>query len=145
MTPEMAYSQTGTLLTQGFEQCRLIPYRDSKGVWTNGWGNTHGVIPGLLITQEQADADLAGNLKGAVYEVNHYVAIDLSQPEFDALVDFVFNLGAGNFESSTLLRLINVGDLAGAAEQFERWDRCDGTVLAGLLRRRVAEKQEFLS
>ena len=84
-------------------------------------------------------------MQGAVYAVNHYVAITLNQEEFDALVDLVFNIGATNFASSTLLRDLNAGDIAGAADQFERWDQCDGTVLAGLLRRRIAEKQEFQS
>lgn len=143
MTPEMIYSQDGTLLTQGFEQCRLVPYLDSKGVPTDGWGNTHGVVMGVPITQAKADADLARNLQSAVYDVNHYVAIHLSQPEFDALVDFVFNLGVGNFASSTLLRKLNRGDLVGAANEFEKWDLCDGKPLAGLLRRRKAEEAEF--
>lgn len=144
MTPAMTYSATGTLLTQSFESCRLTPYQDGKGVWTDGWGNTHGVIPnGPPITQAEADSDLQINLQAAVYAVNHYVAIHLSQPEFDAMVDFVFNCGAGNFASSTMLRKLNMGDLIGASVELEKWDMSGGVVVAGLLRRRKAEEALF--
>lgn len=144
MDPAMVYSGKGLAVTKDFEKCRLVPYQDSKGVWTDGWGNTHGVIPhGPAITQAKADADLVLNTADAVYAVNHYVAIRLSQPEFDALVDFVFNVGTGNFSSSTLLRKLNRGDLAGAAQEFERWDMSGGVHLAGLMRRRLAEQAEF--
>ena len=144
MKLDMIY--TGQALTKSFEGCKLVPYRDSAGVWTDGWGNTHGVIPnGPAITQAKADADLDKNLANAVYAVNHYVAITLRQPEFNALVDFVFNVGAGNFASSTLLRRLNCGDLAGAATEFERWDMSGGKHLAGLMRRRLAEKAAFLT
>ena len=63
--------------------------------------------------------------------------------EFDALVDFIFNLGAGNFRSSTMLKLLNAGNYHAAAGEFEKWDRCGGVELAGLLRRRQAEEAEF--
>lgn len=142
----MVYSGAGLAITEDFEKCRLVPYQDSKGVWTDGWGNTHGVIPhGPAISQAKADADLVKNTAEAVYAVNHYVAIQLSQPEFDALVDFTFNVGAGNFANSTLLRKLNRGDLAGAANEFEKWDMSGGQHLAGLMRRRLAEKAEFKS
>ena len=137
---------TGQALTKSFEGCRLVPYQDSANVWTDGYGNTHGVVPhGPAITQAKADADLDKNLASAVYTVNHYVAITLRQAEFNALVDFVFNVGAGNFSNSTLLRKLNAGDLAGAALQFERWDMAGGQHLAGLMRRRLAEKAAFLT
>lgn len=146
MNPELQYSPQGQLLTQSFEQCRLVPYRDPKGVWTDGWGNTHGVVPnGPAITQAKADADLLANVQNAVYAVNHYVAIALNQQEFDGLVDFVFNAGSGNFATSTMLKKLNCGDIAGAANEFEKWDMAGGQHLAGLLRRRIAEKTEFLS
>lgn len=144
MTPTMQYSVDGTLLTQGFEGCRLTPYQDVKGVWTDGYGNTHGVIPnGPDISQAKADADLLSNVQGAVYAVNHYVAIRLSQREFDALVDFVFNCGAPAFANSTMLVKLNRGDMVGAANEFERWDMADGKHVAGLLRRRKAEETMF--
>lgn len=143
MNPEMQYSGAGLALTEDFEGCKLTAYQDSGGVWTNGYGNTHGVVPGSTITQEQAVADLHANIQSSVNDVNRLVTIQLSQGEFDALVDFDFNLGSANLGQSTLLSLINSGDFSGAADQFDRWDECKGTVLAGLLRRRQSETREF--
>lgn len=143
MAPPMVYSPTGLLLTQDFEQCRLVAYLDSKGVPTIGWGHTYGVRLGDTCTQAQADRWLTEDVQGAVNAVNHYVAAHLRQNEFDALVDFVFNVGAGNFASSTLLRKLNLGDLVGASKELERWDMSGGQHLAGLLRRRKAEQVMF--
>jgi GH24 family phage-related lysozyme (muramidase) len=143
MNQEMQYSSNGLALTEQFEGCELTAYQDSGGVWTNGYGNTHGVVPGSTITQEKAIADLQANIQNSVNDVNRLVTVQLTQGEFDALVDFDFNLGRGNLATSTLLTLLNTGDFTGAADQFDRWDRCDGTVLAGLLRRRQAETAEF--
>jgi lysozyme len=71
------------------------------------------------------------------------VRVTLTQHEYDALVDFVFNCGAHNFYCSTMLTKLNNGDYAGAANEFDKWDMCGGQHLAGLLRRRQAETQEF--
>ena len=139
----MQYSKNGLDLTEQFEGCDLDSYQDSGGVWTNGYGNTHGVVPNSTITQSQAEYDLCANIQNAVKEVNRLVTVPLTQGEFDALVDFCFNLGSGNLAGSTLLRLLNAGDYQGAAAQFDAWARCDGKVLAGLLRRRQAESAEF--
>ena len=68
------------------------------------------------------------------------VGIQPTQGEFDALTDFTFNCGRYGFDHSTLLRLVNEDDLPEAAEQFERWDKAGGKVVAGLLRRRLAEE-----
>jgi lysozyme len=139
----MTYSKTGLHLTQQFESCRLVAYPDSKGVPTIGWGHTFGVKLGDTCTQEQADAWLMQDVQHSVLTVNRLVTVQLTQPEFDSLCDFVFNCGSGNFASSTLLKLLNAGDYQGAAHEFERWDKSGGKELAGLLRRRVAEEQEF--
>ena len=140
---EMTYSKSGEALTERFEGCALMPYQDPVGVWTDGYGNTHNVTPGVPVTQAQAQADLERNIQSAVNVVNANVTVPLTQGEFDALVDFVFNLGAGNFESSTLLRFLNTGDYADAAAQFPRWDLAGGQVVSGLLNRRIAEENEF--
>ena len=143
-TLPMEYSHDGLCLTKGFESCRLTAYQDIKGVWTIGWGHTGtDVVPGLTITQEQADALLLHDVQNAVNHVNHLVTVDLTQGEFDALVDFAFNCGCGAFAGSTMLKLLNAGDYHGASEQFERWDKAGGKVVAGLLRRRLAEEKEF--
>lgn len=140
----MQYSQSGLKLTEQFESCRLTAYRDIKGVLTIGWGHTGSdVVEGLSISQEQADNLLLHDVQNAVNHVNHLVTIQINQNEFDALVDFAFNCGCGNFASSTLLKLLNTGNLAAAAKEFEKWDYAGGVQVAGLLRRRIAEESEF--
>lgn len=144
----MQYSQNGMKLTEGFESCRLTAYhgeKDPPNVWTVGWGHTHNVHEGDTCTQAQADAWLLEDVQNAVNHINHLVTVVLTQQEFDALTDFVFNVGCGAFAGSTLLKLLNAGDYHGAAAQFERWDMANGKHVAGLLRRRVAEEQEFNS
>lgn len=70
--------------------------------------------------------------------------VPLSQNQWDALMCFTYNLGSANLGSSTLLKLLNVKDYAGAAEQFSRWNKAGGQVLAGLTKRRAAERAMFL-
>jgi lysozyme len=81
----------------------------------------------------------------ATNTVNRLVTAPLSQTEFDAVVDLVFNIGSGNFANSTLLKLLNSGDMSNAALEFDKWSHAGGQVVAGLLRRRQAEVQEFNS
>jgi lysozyme len=140
----MSYSKTGLALTESFEGCRLVGYRDIKGIPTAGYGHTGpDVVVGKTYTQEQVEQWLADDINWANNVVNSMVQISLTQPEHDALVDFVYNVGSGNFHGSTLLKLLNAGEIALAAEQFDQWDRSAGVVVAGLLRRRQAETAEF--
>jgi lysozyme len=146
MNPPMTYSKSGLALTESFEGCKLTSYLDIRGVPTIGWGHTGpDVKVGQVITQAEADALLAEDTQFAVHCVNNAVTVQLTQPEFDALVDFVYNGGCGAFASSTMLRLINEGDAVAAAEQFDVWDWAGGVKVAGLLRRRQAESREFES
>jgi lysozyme len=137
------YSKGGEQVTKQFEGCKLTAYQDQVGVWTIGYGHTRGVTSGMTCTQEQAESWLQEDIQWAVDAVNSNVVVALTQGEFDALVDFVFNLGVGNFKQSDLLRLLNMGDYTAAAAQFPRWDIAGGNAVAGLLRRRLAEKSEF--
>jgi lysozyme len=141
----MIYSNTGLHLTEESEGCRLRAYPDSTGIPTIGYGHTKGVRLGDVCTQEQAERWLREDIAYAEAEVNRVVRVPLTQGEFDALVDFTFNCGRGNFDHSTLLALVNKGDMVHAAAQFERWDKAGGKVVAGLLRRRQAEAAEFLA
>jgi len=145
----MQYSKDGLHLTEQFEGCKLEAYPDpgSGGTpWTIGYGHTGPEVnPGMKITQTQAEDLLMRDVQKAVNAVNALVRVRLSQQEFDALVDFVFNVGRTNFQNSTLLRLLNAGNYKGAAEQFDDWDMSHGKHMAGLLRRRIAERDEFLS
>ncbi|MFG6076976.1 lysozyme [Erwinia sp. OPT-41] len=141
----MKISNRGIELIKRFEGLQLTAYRCSAGVLTIGYGHTRGVKPGDTITGRQADAYLREDLQVAELVVNTNVRVKMTQGQFDALVSFVFNVGAGNFVRSTLLKKMNAGDYAGAAEQFGRWINADGKPLAGLRRRRDAERELFLS
>lgn len=140
----MIYSKTGLHLTEQFEGCKLEAYQDQVGVWTIGYGHTHLVHAGMTCTQDQAEQWLLEDVQEAADAVNHEVVMPLTQNQFDALVDLVFNVGAGNFHTSTLLRMLNIGAYDRAANEFEKWNRAGGIVRAGLTRRRLAEKDLFL-
>ena len=135
----------GINLIQHFEGLRLTAYPDVIDVWTIGYGHTGpDVHPGLAITQAQADALLAQDLARFEQGVTALVKVPLNDNQFAALVSFSYNLGLGNLQQSTLLRLLNQGDYAGAAAQFPRWDRAGGHEVAGLLTRRKAEQALFM-
>src|ERR1700744_5782663 len=106
----MKMSQTGLALTMASEGVRLTAYLDSGGIPTIGYGHTSGVKAGMTCTQAQAEQWLAEDVEGSEYVVNKVVTAPLNQNQFDALVDFVFNLGSGAFQGSTLLKLLNQGD-----------------------------------
>lgn len=143
MNPAMVYSKNGLHLTEGFEQCRLLAYPDVGGVWTIAFGHTAGVYRGMTCTKLQAIQWLLDDLRNSESFVNRVVTVVLTQDEFDALVDFVFNVGSGRFLNSTLLRLLNLGNYLGAANEFDKWDHVAGKVVGGLLRRRKIETAEF--
>lgn len=141
----LAYSGKGLALTEQFEGLRLAAYQDSVGVWTIGYGHTGAdVHPGLTITQQQASTLLLKDVASAVADVNRLVTVPLTQNQFDALVDFVFNAGGGSFSTSTLLRDLNAGNYAAAAAQFPRWVHAGNQILPGLVARRKAEQTLFL-
>jgi lysozyme len=144
----MVTSEAGKNLIKKFESLQLVGYLDAVKIPTIGWGTTRmdGRKPkvGEKITLEKAiqlfDADLAEFEDG----VRDNVRVPLTQPQFDALVSFAYNVGIGNFKSSTLLRLINAGAPARDIQpQFLRWNKAGGKVLKGLTRRRLAEAVLF--
>ena len=145
----MEYSKDGLHLTERFEGCRLSAYPDpgSGGdPWTIGYGHTGPeVVDGLVITQEEAEQYLAQDIKRSEANVNAVVHVELTQEEFDALVDFAFNCGCRNLDSSTLMRKLNAGDYEGASQEFIKWDMAAGHHMAGLLKRREAEAAMFIS
>jgi lysozyme len=140
----MTYSEEGLKLTKHFEGCRLKAYQDQGGVWTIGYGSTLGVKEGDTCTHEQAEAWICEDLADAVSHVNRIVKVPITQTQFDALVDFVFNLGFGSLIKSKLYRKLKAGDYEGAADEFPRWNHVNGKVIDGLTRRRLAERAMFM-
>ncbi len=122
------YSKSGLQLTASFESCKLTAYRDSGGVLTVGWGHTGpDVYEGMTITQDNAMRLLIADIGYAERTVNMLVTYPaLTQGEYDALVDFVFNVGATASAHSTLLRELNVGNIQAAADESEAWDHVAG-------------------
>ncbi|WNJ77764.1 lysozyme [Cedecea neteri] len=146
----MQISDKGIALIKQFEGCCLTAYQDSVGVWTIGYGWTNPVDgkqvkAGMTITQEVAERLLKTGLVSYENDVSKLVKVKLTQGQFDALVSFTYNLGARSLSTSTLLKKLNAGDYRGAADEFPRWNKAGGKVLAGLTRRREAERSLFLS
>jgi len=147
-------SNSGLELIKRFEGLHRVTddgmvasYRCPAGRWTIGYGHTKGVRSGQKITPDQADQFLRDDVQWCEEAVKRHVQVPLSQLQFDALVSFVFNLGEGNFASSTLLKVLNRGEYSEVPEQIMRWNkaRVGGVLkpLRGLTRRRSAEAAMF--
>lgn len=142
-----AISQAGVELIKQFEGLRLEAYPDPATggePWTIGVGHTGGVRPGDVITEARADDLLRQDVTRFEQAVAKLCPIT-TQPQFDALVSFAFNVGEGNLKDSTLRRLHNEGNYSAAAGQFERWNKANGKVMTGLTRRRAAEASLYRS
>lgn len=143
----MKISPEGLALIKQFEGCRLTAYQDIVGRWTIGYGSTDPTyaFEGNTITQDQASLLLEYDLSRFEVGVDRLVTGSVTEPQFSALVCFSYNVGLGNLGSSTLLKLVNAGRINEAADQFVRWARAGGQIVQGLLRRREAERDLFLS
>lgn len=144
----MRISNKGRNFIKGFEALRLVAYPDpgtGGKPWTIGWGHTKGVKQGERITQEQAEQFFSDDL--AVFEltVNSAIKRPMTQNQFDAMVSLAFNIGGPAFAGSTLVKKFNADDIQGAADQFPRWKFSDGKIMPGLVKRRAAEREMFLS
>lgn len=144
MVSTMKIGIDGLNLIKEFEGVRLQAYKCQADRWTIGYGHTTDVGPDDVITEAQAVFLLRQDVAESERAVNRYVHVPLTQNQFDALVSFVFNLGIGNFRTSTLLKKLNAGDYDGAAQEFGRWIHAGGKALPGLVRRREAERVLFL-
>jgi lysozyme len=164
-------NQAGINLIKSFEGIRdgdpstvnLDAYVDPVGIYTIGWG--HAIVwgQGFLrtstpnakaiakqlypngLTMDQAETLLRNDLHATSLPVEGLVKVSVSDNQFAALVSFAFNVGVNNLRNSTLLRKLNAGDYAGAAQEFAKWNKAGGKVLAGLTRRRAAEAQLFMT
>lgn len=140
----MELSARGLRLIQAHEGLRLQAYRDSAGIPTIGYGSTRGVRMGDEITETQALELLEADVERHADGVREAVDVPLTQHQFDALVSFAFNVGVGAFKTSTLLRKLNAGKYEQAADELLRWHYAGGKRLAGLEKRREAERKLFL-
>ena len=141
----MKTGNKGIELIKRFEHLMLNAYKCPAGVWTIGYGHTSGVEAGMEITEEQAEVLLVNDIKPIEALLNGLM-LHLNQNQFDALVSFIFNVGADAFLRSTLLRRIKEGVGAKDIEaQFMRWVYADGKRLSGLIRRRIAEADLYNS
>lgn len=140
----MRTSQNGIDLVKRFEGFSPVAYLCPAGVWTIGYGHTAGVHEGDSIDGDTAEDYLREDLTSAEGAVAKYVKVPLKQWQFDALVSFTFNLGAGNLYSSTLLKKVNRNpDDPSIRQEFEKWVYADGRVLQGLVDRRKAEADMY--
>lgn len=139
----MRTGRDGVELIRHFEGCRFDAYLCPAGVWTIGYGHTADVKEGDSIDQEAAEAFLIEDLETFEQAVTRLVEVPLTQQQFDALVSWTFNLGAGNLAESTLLKKLNNYQYAEVPEQMMRWVRAGGQVLEGLVKRRAAEAALF--
>ena len=144
----MRTNAAGLSLIRQAEGLRLRAYLCPAGVWTIGRGTTvypdgRKVRPGDKCTPEQADEYKAHDVARFERAVESIVRVPLTGNQFSALVSFAYN--CKGWEGSTLIRMLNAGDYAGAANQFPRWNRGGGRVLPGLVKRRAAERDLFLS
>lgn len=140
----------------------LQPKMCPRGIWTVGWG--HALMDEKLsrfligdkdkaeayrqfptLSEQDADEMFDSDLNYFAPAVDKLVKVTLTENQRGALVSFAFNVGVQNFKDSTLLALLNAGDYKSAAQQFLRWNKCQGKVLKGLTLRREAERELFLT
>ena len=147
----MKTSSKGKAIIKQYEGFRAKPYLCPAKIPTIGYGATYYTDGRKVKLSDpaisEADADKLLDKMLVKYEdaVNRYVQVPMTQNQFDALVSFCYNLGQENLRNSTLLKKLNAKDYKGAADQFLRWDRAGGKVLAGLTKRRTDERKLFLS
>lgn len=145
-------SQKGLELIKQFEGLSLTPYVCAGGIKTIAWGNTYYpngkkvTLQDPKITPQQADEILKHALITYEKAVDSFCRDDISQSNFDALVSFAYNLGTGALQKSTLIKKVNANpkDVT-IADEFLKWNKANGRVLAGLTRRRQAEANLYFS
>lgn len=150
MNTHLQISSRGLDLIKRFEGFRAAPYLDPVGIPTIGYGATYypdgrpvrmGDPP---LTEFEADTLLHHHVRRYAAGIGRYAQVPLTQEQFDALTSWAYNVGLENARTSTLIKRLNAGDYHGAADQLLRWVYAGGRPLAGLKRRRAAERAMFL-
>lgn len=148
----MHVNHDGLELIKEFEGYRANAYRCPAGVWTIGYGHTSMagapvVKRGMRVTRDEAHEILKNDLLKYEKQVNHALGDHvkkLNSNQYSACVSLCYNIGGGNFKSSSVVRYIKYGELDVAADKFLLWNKAGGRVLRGLTRRRKAERELFL-
>jgi lysozyme len=142
----MHISERGIALLKQSEGFSATPYFCPAGKCTIGYGHVikDGEVFSAGVSQTQAEDILKNDVNETERAVDRLVDIELTQNQFDALVVLSYNIGAGAFENSTLLKCLNENDLQAAVDQWKRWIYANGQVLPGLVTRRGAEVALFL-
>ncbi len=142
----MQISKKGLDLIRKYEGLQLAAYVCPGGKLTIGYGHTgKDVKAGQTIDVERANELLINDVQRFESAVNELVMVPMTQGMLDALISFSFNLGVGSLKSSTLLKKLNADDREAAANEFLRWNKANGKVLAGLTARRESERELFLA
>lgn len=149
----MALNRASLELIKEFEGWRALAYPDPATggePWTIGYGHTSAagepkVKPGMIISKEEGLIILARDLEKYEAHVRRMVKVPTTANQHGALTSLCYNIGPGNLGGSTLIRKLNAGDYAGAADQFRVWNKANKKVMAGLTRRRLAETKLFLA
>lgn len=130
-------------MSEGFTERAIQPLPGDK--WTYGFGTTDGVKRGDTITPTKALERKLRDVQAFEGALKQCVTVPLAQGEYDAYVSLAYNIGGTAFCSSTLVRLLNAGDYAGACKQILRWDRFKGQPVRGLTLRRQREYETCIS
>lgn len=146
----MQMTNEGLALIKRFEGFRGGAYRDPVGVWTVGYGHTSmagppSVSEGLQVSRAEADAILRRDVENFARDVTASLSVALAPAQFSALVSFAYNVGIGNFRSSSVLKAVNAADFAAVPRRLQLWTKAGGRILPGLIKRRAAEAELFLS
>ena len=147
----MKTSERGLQLIKAYEGIRLKPYRDCVGLYTVGVGHLIGdgtVLPdswNRTFTIEEVNELLVADVRKFELGLARYVNVELSQNQFDAIIDYCFNLGLGTFQRSSVRQAINRRDKASVVRNLLRYNKAGGKVVPQLDNRRKAEALLFLS
>lgn len=133
-------------LIKTFEGFSAVPYLCPAKVWTIGYGTTNGITSQTPpVSEQEATELLRRDLVKFERSVRKLITFEINQNQFDALVSFIYNLGGGALQRSTLRSKLNRGDIYSASDEFLKWTRAGGRILKGLVKRRLAERELFLS
>jgi lysozyme len=135
----------GLALIKTYEGLALRSYRCAAGRWTVGYGHTATAMPGQVIDETEADALLQADLRGFEKAVAELVQVPLNDNQFAALVSLAFNIGVTALARSTLIKLLNTGELDKVPAEFMRWTKVGTLELPGLVRRRTAEAELWVT